>query len=88
MSTSTPDRLEQFKKHIAFKLASCKEHIPTLTRTMRFDAPREAAALYQERSALVAQAVELQAVLDYLRDFEDELAYQAGTGVFLGEQHA
>lgn len=39
MSTRTPDRLQQFKAHIAFKLASCKEHIPTLTRTMRFDAP-------------------------------------------------
>ncbi|MEW5678860.1 hypothetical protein [Comamonas kerstersii] len=84
MSTRTPDRLQQFKAHIAFKLASCKEHIPTLTRTMRFDAPREAAALYQERSALVAQAVELQAVLDYLRDFEAELAYDARTAQMLG----
>lgn len=84
MSTRTPDRLQQFKAHIVFKLASCKEHIPTLTRTMRFDAPREAAALYQERSALVAQAVELQAVLDYLRDFEAELAYDARTAQMLG----
>lgn len=84
MSTRTPDRLQQFKAHIAFKLGSCKEHIPTLTRTMRFDAPREAAALYQERSALVAQAVELQAVLDYLRDFEAELAYDARTAQMLG----
>lgn len=86
MSTSTPDRLEQFKKEILFKLRSCKEHIPHLSLLLRAgpisEQPRECARIYQERTELVAEAKELQAVLDYLRDFEAEERYQAQN--FLG----
>lgn len=88
MSTSTPDRLEQFKKHMAFKLRSCKDHIPHLSLVLRAgpisEQPRECARIYQERTELVARAEELQAVLDYLRDFEAEEAYNARTAQMLG----
>ena len=88
MSTTT-DCLQAFKRHIARKLADCKSDIPLLTAALKADAmkaqPRECARIYQERTALVAQVVELQAVLDYLRDFEAELAYNAATATMLGE---
>lgn len=82
------DRLEQFKKHMARKLANCKNHIPHLSQLLRTEhfkeQPRECARIYQERTELVAEAEELQAVLDYLRDFEAEQAYDARTAQMLG----
>lgn len=77
------DQLQAFKKHIAFKLRSCKEHIPMVSRRINLDNPREAAAAYRERTELVAEAIELQAVLDYLRDYEAEQAYNARTAQML-----
>lgn len=87
MSTAS-DNLQAFKHHMAFKLRSAKEHIQTLSQLLKHErfmqSPRDAVKLYQERALLVEEVVELQAVMDYLRDFEAEQAYDARTAQMLG----
>lgn len=86
MSTAS-DNLQAFKRHMAFKLRSAKDHIQTLSQLLKherfMESPRDAVKLYQERALLVEEVVELQAVMDYLRDFEAELAYDARTAAML-----
>lgn len=82
-ANATTDRLEQFKKQIVFQLDSRKEHAQSLSNLLRHekfkDQPIESMRMHQERTEMLAQAKELQAVLDYLRGFEAEEAYQAHT---------